>query len=101
MKKKEGDDQMYKDEIGRLKKVLKENSFYGRLGKLFKTENKFYFYDLGTGKIFECSEDEYVILQKILSSQDIEEILNLDSTILNRSLNILVDTIEKEFMLPL
>jgi uncharacterized protein len=79
--------------------VLKENSFYGRLGKLFKTENKFYFYDLGTGKIFECSEDEYVILQKILSSQDIEEILNLDSTILNRSLNILVDTIEKEFML--
>ena len=41
---------------------------YNRLGTTFETEKLKYFFDTGTGKVFECSEDEYSILSHLLSA---------------------------------
>lgn len=46
-------------------KLKNENHFY-RLGKLFQTESKNYFYDVGTGKIFELNKEVYEVLYYIL-----------------------------------
>lgn len=34
--------------------TLIEDENYRRRGKVFKTRNRFYYYDTGTGKVFEC-----------------------------------------------
>ena len=36
---------------------LKNGDHFYRLGKLFQTKNKNYFYDMGTGKIFELKKN--------------------------------------------
>lgn len=41
---------------------LKRDGSLGRFGKAFATKNKFYFFDNGTGKVLECSEEEYLII---------------------------------------
>lgn len=41
------------------------NGNYKRLGITFETREKKYFYDAGTGKVLECSQDEYTILKYI------------------------------------
>lgn len=38
---------------------------YRRLGKAFKTRNNFYYYDTGTGKVFECQQEVFEILKKL------------------------------------
>ena len=35
---------------------LKGEGDFSRLGKVFKTKEKYYFFDTGTGKILECTE---------------------------------------------
>lgn len=57
--------------------IVKENH-YARLGKVFKTNHKNYFYDTGTGKIFECTEAVYKILKCLESKNSFDELLNLD-----------------------
>lgn len=42
---------------------------YLRLGRCFETKQKKYFYDLGTGKVFEASFGAYMILEFILQSK--------------------------------
>ena len=46
---------------------LVENHEIGRMGICFTATDKLYFYDTGTGKIMECSEKEYVFLEKLFS----------------------------------
>ena len=41
---------------------LKNGDHFYRLGKLFQTKNKNYFYDMGTGKIFELKNEVYELL---------------------------------------
>lgn len=90
---------MFDEEMNKLKKILENNNCYSRLGKTFTTKNKYYFYDLGTGKIFECSYYEYLIFDAILSAKSIEEILKLDYEILNNNLVKVVSTISNESLL--
>lgn len=45
------------------KKIKGNNHFY-RLGKPFKTTNKFYFYDMGTGKVFQLRKSIYELMEK-------------------------------------
>ena len=39
-----------------------------RYGTTFKTKNKLYFYDSGTGKVVECTEKEYALLSYLTDS---------------------------------
>ena len=61
-----------------VKLVPDEN--YGRLGTTFETESRKYFFDTGTGKVFECDEDEYKVLSylfkynKLASETDLDDL---------------------------
>ena len=57
-------------------KLKNENHFY-RLGKLFQTESKNYFYDVGTGKIFELNKEVYEVLYYIFKNDGMEGIEQL------------------------
>ena len=65
---------MCSKEVKKLKTILSINNCNERLGKIFQTRDKYFFYDLGTGKIFECTFEEYKIFEKILSSKDNNEL---------------------------
>lgn len=45
---------------------LQPDQNFTRAGKLFKTKNHTYFYDSGTGKVFECEGPELMILETLL-----------------------------------
>jgi uncharacterized protein len=45
----------------KIEKLKGEYSF-GRLGKTFKTEKNYYFYDTGTGKVAIIQKDMYIVL---------------------------------------
>lgn len=44
---------------------LVKDSDYKRLGKAFRTENKYYYYDTGTGKIFECNPNVFDVFSTL------------------------------------
>lgn len=53
---------------------LKNGDHFYRLGKLFQTKNKNYFYDMGTGKIFELKNEVYELLYYIFKMDTIDGI---------------------------
>lgn len=69
---------------------LKKNGEFKRLGKLFKTQNNGYMYDLGTGKIFVCTPTEFIILNHIFNHNGLYEIDNI-----NLKKNELLDCLEQ------
>ena len=68
------------------KKVDIEHGY--RLGTAFVTRNKKYVYDTGTGKVFECEDEEYKILKELLielrKSRNISFRILLDIIHINR-----------------
>jgi uncharacterized protein len=64
------------------------NKKYSRLGTTFETKDSKYFYDAGTGKVFECSPHEYLVIKEMLTSNGMS---SLDKTGLseNEILNVL------------
>ena len=50
----------------------KKNGDFSRLGKLFSTEKQRYMYDLGTGKVVQCTEEEFLILENIFGNNGLE-----------------------------
>lgn len=82
--------------------VVVEYGNFDRLFKLFQTDTKKYMYDVGTGKVCECSEIEYNFLKELVSNGNIEtaidtninkynvifdsEIMNLKETIKQQQL---------------
>lgn len=66
------------DDYKKIFSDLKDNGYFGRLGKTFKTKNKNYFYDTGTGKIAEVNNDEYLVLQCMLENDGFEALQGLD-----------------------
>lgn len=81
-------------------KIKGENSFY-RLGKLFKTKNKSYIYDTGTGKIFCVNENVYKILECLFDTDNIYEVKNLGLSLeeVDLALCEIKSTIEEENIL--
>lgn len=71
--------------MNKLKKILENNNYYSRLGKTFTTKNKYYFYDLGTGKILECFLDEYKMLKDLPSLKDLNQLEFLFSKYENKN----------------
>lgn len=45
---------------------LKGNQYFGRFGKTFSTNNAKYFYDTGTGKVLQVSDDVHKLLSYLL-----------------------------------
>lgn len=76
---------------------LFKGQYRKRFGKLFKTENNFYFLDTGTGKLAELSEMEYNLLRIILDSKDL--ILQKLSDSELEILNSLKNYVEEEHIL--
>lgn len=50
---------------------------FGRLGTVFETEENYYYYDTGTGKIARISENVHLISKTLLGGADYSEINNL------------------------
>ncbi len=47
-----------------------------RLGRCFQTRNNKYYYDTGTGKVFEVNDDVYYVFEKILDNASKTSLLN-------------------------
>lgn len=62
-----------RDDIKKRFQALAPDHNFHRLGTVFKTREKMYFYDTGTGKVFECDEDEYNFLQYIFENDKLPE----------------------------
>ena len=57
---------------------LRKGAHFGRLGKVFSTEQNYYFFDTGTGKIARVKENVYQVLKYLLESETVEGILQID-----------------------
>lgn len=47
---------------------IEKNGRIGRLGKVFKTEKNYYFYDTGTGKVAKLNSNVYIVLKSLLEA---------------------------------
>ncbi len=50
---------------------------YSRFGRCFKTKEKKYFYDTGTGKVCECEENEFELLDMLINKNDYPKVLEM------------------------
>lgn len=57
---------------------LKKNEPFGRLGKVFKTDQQCYFLDTGTGKIAKINQHVYRILECLFENDDFKAISTLE-----------------------
>ena len=80
-----------------VKSIFDEIGFMNnkRLGRCFQTRRKKYYFDTGTGKVFEVNSNVYYILQKILDNADKEDLLN-DSDVTVEALNEVYSSIMQE-----
>ena len=58
------------DIINRFNNLVPDGN-YNRLGTTFETAKHKYFFDTGTGKVFECSRDEYVVLSHLFECNEL------------------------------
>ena len=57
---------MQKEELLAYFSQLVPDGNWKRLGTTFQTQNSKYFYDTGTGKVLECEENEFLVVENIL-----------------------------------
>lgn len=79
----------------------KEYGDFCRLGKLFKTDKQHYMYDLGTGKVVQCTPKEFCVLDHIFDNNGLEkcEDIPMEKQELEMVLAALKDNIDKENLL--
>lgn len=79
---------------------LKGEGDFSRLGKVFKTKEKYYFFDTGTGKILECTEIEYNILKQ-LGEENTLDVKKLEYSLkdIQATINDIISMVEKENIL--
>ena len=56
---------------------LKKEKRFSRLGKAFKTETNNYFYDTGTGKVFQISDNLFEIISCLSKTDDFNKLYDL------------------------
>lgn len=61
--------------IHRFEKLVPDGN-YSRLGTTFETAHKKYFFDTGTGKVFDCETAEYEAFKQLFDRDSIEAVLN-------------------------
>ena len=57
---------------------LKKDQYFGRLGKVFKTNQNYYFIDTGTGKIASIKENVYLVLKCLFENDSFESLFGLE-----------------------
>ncbi len=74
---------------------------YRRRGKVFHTEKCFYYYDTGTGKVFECEKEVYDVFRQLQTTNKFESLkdLNLDETILISALDKIIESVNNNNIL--
>lgn len=72
---------------------------FKRLCRVFKTRRKFYFYDVGTGKIFEISKDMYSIIEELIEGKNAKDVLSSHNEVGVSNLSELKNTIDTENIL--
>ena len=79
---------------------LKGEGDFSRLGKVFKTKEKYYFFDTGTGKILECTEIEYNILKQ-LGEENTLDVKKLEYSLkdIQAAINDIISMVKKENIL--
>lgn len=78
-------------------KKFQLNGKLSRLGKVFRTPEHFYFFDTGTGKVLECTEQEYLVFENLMMNNGLDiDSLRLPQDELEVALKGIMDTIEKE-----
>lgn len=55
----------YEEKFEKLKGIFS----FGRLGKTFKTDENYYFYDTGTGKVASIEEDMFIVLNTLFKNK--------------------------------
>ena len=90
----------YNDYKNFFSKVVEDGN-YRRRGKVFKTSSRYYYYDTGTGKVFECEGEVYTILQKLqkTNSFDSIKVLEIEETELLNALEIIAEAVNNENIL--
>lgn len=101
-------EKMRKNELNKVYNQMEKNIFklqpegnLSRLGKVFQTKNKKYYYDMGTGKVFEVSSNVYMVLKNIFNTNNLESVFNLglSTADLSTALEEINNSIEKENIL--
>lgn len=59
-------------------KKTSENGTWFRLGKTFRTKNKFLFLDTGTGKVIEVNENVYRVLDCLFKTNNFDKIMEIN-----------------------
>lgn len=80
---------------------LTEKGKFSRLGRNFATSNHKYFYDTGTGKVFQISEQLNEILSILIKTNKFESVFNLslEEKDLNSALEELFTAVDEEHIL--
>lgn len=81
---------------------IKGNGSFYRLGKTFKAKETYYYYDMGTGKVFETSSPLYYILNSLSKYDDCDHLVNIEGFTKEELLNAieeLIQTIKEEHIL--
>lgn len=58
-------------------RLYNDEKRFSSLAMVFETENKFYFYDAGTGKVFEILRNVYKVLGSLLKRNSLAELESL------------------------
>lgn len=94
------DEKQLKEYSDFFSQIVKDEN-YRRRGKVFKTTNRFYYYDTGTGKVFECEKEVYDILKKLQDTNQFHRLaeLELENELLLSALNKIMDAVNNENIL--
>lgn len=84
--------------VAQLKDVVKDDD-YRRLGKVFKTDSKFYYYDTGTGKVFECPRNVFEVLNVLQRGEGFEGLRERDPEGTCSALKEIISAVENENIL--
>ena len=78
-------------------KIVHDGDFR-RVGKAFKTDSKYYYYDTGTGKIFECTEELFNVISTLQKNNSFDALMKLpiEKDLLLEALGELKETVEKQ-----
>lgn len=81
--------------------LLTKNGKFSRLGRNFETSSHKYFYDTGTGKVFQIKEELNNVISALIRTNDFDSIfeLSLEEDVLISTLEELFKTVDEENIL--
>ncbi|MDR1522058.1 MAG: 4Fe-4S cluster-binding domain-containing protein [Streptococcaceae bacterium] len=90
------------EEFEQFFKNLQKDQYFPRFGKVFQTDDYYYFLDMGTGKIAQVNKDVYLVLKALFeTNNDFQSLgaLSLTDQILKKALAKIRLGVEKQHIL--